>query len=247
MKDQMRLQQYIAKCGVASRRKAEELITMGSVTVNGRVITELGSKVMPGEDHVKVNGKLLHFEPMIYLVMNKPEGGVCSVTDDKARPTVIDLLKPAVKERVFPVGRLDYNTTGCLLITNDGDWANRVLHPKYKVPKVYTAKVKGRFDPKAGEQLKRGVTIEGKRMRADDITVARHNEENDIVKITISQGMNHQVKLMMQAVGYPVVRLKRESVGKITATGLEPGAARRLLPQEVALFNEPEKKGGKRK
>ncbi len=245
MKEQMRLQQYIAKCGVSSRRKAEELIKSGSVTVNGRIITELGSKVTPGEDHVKVNGKLLRFEPKVYFVMNKPEGVVCSVNDEKGRKTVIDILKPAVKERVFPVGRLDYNTTGCLLITNDGEWANRVLHPKYKVPKVYTAKVKGRFDSKAGEKLKRGLLIEGKKMRADDITVAKHNEENDIVKITISQGMNHQIKLMMQAVGYPVIRLRRESVGKITAAGLEPGAVRRLLPQEVALFDEPVKKGAK--
>jgi 23S rRNA pseudouridine2605 synthase len=146
------------------------------------------------------------------------------------------------RARLFPVGRLDYNTTGCLFITNDGDWANRVTHPKFKVEKVYVAKIKGRLTPLGIERLKKGVTMEGKRMKAESVSMMSGNESNDAVRLVITQGVNHQVKLMMTAVGAGVVRLRREKVGPVSVKGLEPGMWREMAPSEIKYFmNKGEK------
>jgi 23S rRNA pseudouridine2605 synthase len=234
----MRLQQFIAKCGVTSRRKAEELMLEGAVKVNGKTITEMGYKVDENNDSVKVNGKVVKLEGKVYILMNKPEGCVCAASDDQGRKTVIDLLPSNVRERarLFPVGRLDYNTTGCLFITNDGEWANRVTHPKFKVEKVYVAKIKGRLTPLGIERLKKGVTMEGKRMKAESVSMMSGNESNDAVRLVITQGVNHQVKLMMTAVGAGVVRLRREKVGPVSVRGLEPGMWRDMAPSEINYF-----------
>jgi 23S rRNA pseudouridine2605 synthase len=234
----IRLHHYIAQCGITSRRKAEVLMAEGRVTVNGKVITTPGFKVNPEKDFIKVNGKQVKPEKKIYIVFNKPEGCVSTVEDEKGRATVIDALGGAFKERLFPVGRLDYNTTGALIMTNDGEWANRITHPKFEVEKEYTAKIQGRFTDETAERLKKGVTIEGRRARAKYAGVRSKHEKNDIVYVVITEGMYHQVKDMLMAVGISVVRLKRERVGIVSVKGLEPGQWRFLAESEINYFNK---------
>ncbi len=241
-----RLQKYIASCGVASRRKAEELITTGMIRVNGIVITELGFKVDPERDSVKYNSRLLKREKPVYLVMNKPSGYVSTVTDDKGRNTVVELVK-GVDARLFPVGRLDYNTTGTLFLTNDGVWANAVMHPKFEIKKKYAAKISGRITDKALERLKRGIKVEGGFVSAQEAAVHQKFESNDVVTITITQGINHQVRKMLEAVGHPAVWLKRVSVGTVTCEGLDYGSYRYLTEAEIKYFlGVRDEKGSKR-
>lgn len=237
----IRLHHYIAQCGIASRRKAEKLMQEGRVTVNGRAITEPGYKIDPEESFIKVDGKPIKPEKKVYIVLNKPEGYVTTSDDEKGRGTVVDLVRSSFKERMFPVGRLDYNTTGCLIMTNDGEWANRITHPKFEVEKEYTAKIQGRFGPETIERLQKGVTMEGRRARAKKAGVRAKHEKNDIIYMVITEGMYHQVKNMLMAVGISVVRLKRERVGIVTVAGLEPGQWRYLTEEEIKYFN----RGGK--
>ncbi len=232
----IRLHHYIAQCGITSRRKAEVLMSEGRVTVNGKVITVPGFKVNPGRDFVKVDGRQVRPEKKIYIVFNKPEGCVTTAEDEKGRPTVMDALEGAFKERLFPVGRLDYNTTGCLILTNDGEWANRITHPKFEVEKEYTAKIQGRLGEEAAERLVKGVTIEGGRARAKYAGVRSKHDKNDIIYVVITEGMYHQVKNMLMAVGISVVRLKRERVGIVSVKGLEPGQWRHLAESEIKYF-----------
>ena len=229
----IRLQVFIARAGIASRRSAEQLIKEGRVKVNGKTITELGFKVAEG-DSVKVNDKRIIPEKKVYLVLNKPEGCLSAVSDDRGRKTVIDIIK--MKERIFPVGRLDYNTTGCLILTNDGDWANAIMHPKFRVEKKYTAKIKGRIGASALNRLKRGVKIDGKRVKPVRAGVNKRNENNDSVYVIITEGMNHQVKKMLAMVGCSVVWLKRESVGKIAVHNIPKGKWRFLTKPEIDSF-----------
>jgi 23S rRNA pseudouridine2605 synthase len=233
----MRLQQYIAHCGVASRRKAEELIKQGLIKVNGKVITEPWFEVDEKKDWVRHNDKVIKIEKKIYIVLNKPAGFVTTVSDEKGRPTVIDLLKPSIKERVYPVGRLDFNTTGCLIITNDGDWANRIIHPKFEIPKKYMAKIKGRTDNYILNKLKKGIRIEDKFVKAKEARVVTSNKKNDVVLLVITEGINHQVKKMLSAVGVSPVWLKRVSVGGINTGGMAFGQWRHLSQDEVDSFN----------
>lgn len=237
----IRLHHYIAQCGITSRRKAEALMAEGKVTVNGKAITTPGFKVNPERDFIKVNGKQIKPEKKVYIVLYKPEGCVTSVEDEKGRRTVIDVLGGAFNERLFPVGRLDFNTTGALIMTNDGDWANRITHPKFEVEKEYTAKIQGRFDAGIAERLKKGVTIEGRRARAKYAGVKSKHDKNDIIFIVITEGMYHQVKDMLMAVGISVVRLKRDRVGIVTVKGLEPGQWRYLTEDEIKYFNRGQK------
>ncbi len=237
----IRLHHYIAQCGITSRRKAEKLMQEGRVTVNGKVITAPGHKIDPEESFVKVDGKPIKPEKKIYIVLNKPEGIVTTSDDEKGRATVVDLIKGSFRERLYPVGRLDYNTTGCLIMTNDGEWANRITHPRFEVEKEYTAKIQGRFDASVIERLIKGVTIEGRRARAKRAGVRSKNEKNDIIYMVITEGMYHQVKNMLMAVGLSVVRLKRERVGIVSASGLAPGQWRNLTEGEIKYFNRGEK------
>jgi len=230
----MKLQQYLAHAGITSRRKAEEIIAQGRVMVNGKTVTDVTARVRAGRDHVKFDGSLVHQEKPVYIVMNKPEGYISAITDNENRKTVVDILKPYIKARIYPVGRLDFNTTGTLLLTNDGDFANKVMHPKFEIEKRYVAKIKGRMSSFALKKLVSGVRIEdGKTVKALNAGVYKRNDQNDLVFIVIKEGMNHQVKRMLQAVGASVVRLRRESIGLITDKGLNTGQWRFLTPEEI--------------
>ncbi|MBR2778914.1 MAG: rRNA pseudouridine synthase, partial [Firmicutes bacterium] len=208
----MRLNKYIAHSGVASRRKADELIAAGKVRINGQP-AGIGSDVKDG-DVVEVNGQVIHPEKrMVYYMLNKPVGYITTVSDDHGRPTVLDLM-PDIKERIYPVGRLDYNTSGLLIITNDGDLANRLMHPSKKIYKTYVATVKGLFTMANAAALKRGVDIgDAWKTMPAEVEILRQNNASSVVKIQISEGRNHQVRRMFQAVGHDVVELERTAIG----------------------------------
>ncbi|MCR9162001.1 MAG: pseudouridine synthase [Nannocystaceae bacterium] len=233
----MRLQKVLARAGVSSRRGGEALISAGRVKVNGQVVTALGTKVDPLRDRIAVDNKLIEAEPPIYLVLNKPDGFVCSAekkVDDRGRPTVISLLR-GVDARVFPVGRLDYHTRGVLLITNDGDLSSRLLHPRSKVPKTYHAKFQGRLDNEAIDRLREGVTLEDGTVTrpVDELLVIRDTETNTWVQLTISQGLNRQIRRMGEAIGHPVLKLLRVAFADVTADDLPEGQFRRLRETEL--------------
>lgn len=232
----MRLQKYIAKCGVTSRRKAEGLIEDGKVEVNGIIVTELGSKVDPERDRVKVNGKNISLESKkVYIMVNKPVGYVTTLDDENNRPTVIDLLEN-VDERVYPVGRLDIDTTGLLLLTNDGDITYKLTHPSNEVDKKYIAIVEGNPNKISLNKLRSGVRIDGKMTSKALVKVAKVFEDDSILEITIKEGRNRQVKKMCEAVGHPVKKLKRVSMGKLELGGLDIGNWRYLDEEEVSYL-----------
>ncbi len=228
-----RLQKVIARSGMASRRKAEELIKAGKVKVNGEVVTELGVKVSP-DDYIEVNGIKVEREEPVYFLLYKPRGVVTTVKDDKNRKTVMDFF-PHVEQRIFPVGRLDYNTSGLLLMTNDGDFANLMTHPRYKIEKTYIAKVKGIPSRQDLKQLQKGVQLEdGMTLPAKvKFLSANRQKKTAIIEITITEGRNRQVRRMFEHIGYPVLKLKRERFGFLTLKGLNAGDFRPLTPHEV--------------
>lgn len=228
-----RLQKVIAQAGIASRRKAETLITDGRVEINGKIVKELGTKVNRS-DEVKVNGVPLTKENLVYVMMYKPRGVITSVSDDKKRKTVIDLVKE-IPERIYPVGRLDYDTSGLLLLTNDGELDNRLTHPKYEVEKTYIAKVKGELKNEDLKALRTGVVVDKKKTAPAKAKVIKFNRDNStsILSLTIHEGRNHQVKNMLAAIGHPVIKLSRESYGFLNLKGLTPGESRMLKPHEV--------------
>ncbi len=232
----MRLQKFLAHCGVASRRKSEEIIRSGTVTVNGIVVTDCAKFIDTEKDIVKVNNKIVKPGKKIYIVINKPKGCISSVSDEKHRTTVMDVIGASIKERIYPVGRLDYNTTGCLFLTNDGDWANRIIHPKYEIEKQYIAKIKGDLKDNIIKRLKKGIFIDGKKVFARDIRILRKLEKNYIVSVVVTQGINHQIKKMFSYVGLTVLRLSRERVGNVSVKGLQPGQWRYLTKKEVEMF-----------
>ncbi|MFC6253416.1 pseudouridine synthase [Secundilactobacillus hailunensis] len=229
-----RLQKVMAHAGVASRRSAEKMITAGHVKVNGKTVTELGTKVSK-HDHILVDEMPIQTEMPVYILMNKPRQVVSTVSDDKHRKTVIDLLDDEIKERVYPVGRLDYDTTGLLLLTNDGALANQLTHPKYEVDKSYVAKVQGIPTNDELKRLRKGVSIDGKQTSPARTRLMSSDEgrKTAIVSITIHEGKNHQIKKMLQAVGHPVMKLKRETYAFLTLKGVQPGDFRELNPEEV--------------
>lgn len=234
-----RLQKVLAQAGIASRRKCEEYITSGRVTVNGVQVRELGVKVNPEADVIKVDGKPIKAQKKIYLMLNKPKGVITSAVDPEGRKVVADFL-PGVKERVYPVGRLDYDTEGLLLLTNDGEFANLLTHPKHHVPRTYHATVKGNLHGSVLDKLKAGVKLD------DGITAPAEAEYYDvnpdknetIVEITIYEGRNRQVRRMFEAVHHPVTRLKRVSFGPLALLGLPRGKYRSLAPEEVNALRE---------
>lgn len=229
---EQRIQKILAQMGIASRRKAEELIIEGRVTVNGEVAV-IGMKADPAKDHIKVDGRLfIKPEPKIYLMFNKPAGVVTSLFDPQGRPTIKDFLK-GIKYRVFPVGRLDYDSEGLLLITNDGDFAHGILHPSKKISKTYVVKVKGVIDENAMERLRRGVRLEDGLTLPARIKRIRKSESNSWVEITIYEGRKRQVKRMLEKVGYPVIKLRRIAIGSLKLGDLRPGEMRRLTQEEI--------------
>ncbi len=230
---QERLQKIIARAGITSRRKAEELILQGRVKVNGQVVTELGSKADSERDHVKVDGKLIHFkQPQAYLMLNKPRGYVTTLWDPEGRPMVLDLLK-GVRQRVFPIGRLDYDTEGLLLLTNDGDLAHALMHPSYEVPKTYLAKVKGVLTDDKIKKLEKGVPLPDGKTAPCIIKKVRKTQENSWLEVTLHEGKKRQVRRMLERVGHPVLKLKRIRYAFLDLAGLLPGQYRHLSPQEV--------------
>lgn len=232
-----RLQKILARAGVASRRGAEQVMLEGRVTVNGVAVRELGSKADVTRDDVRVDGvRIRPPERPVYVVLNKPRGTVTTRHDPEGRATVMDLV-PAVAG-LFPVGRLDVTTEGLLLLTNDGAFAERVSHPRYEVPRVYEAKVHGVPDEKTLERLRRGVRVEGERLSADRVRVLEA-DNNAWLEVTLHEGKRHEVKRMLEAVGYPVAKLRRVAFGPVTTRGLEPGQFRHLTPQEVGGLLDP--------
>ncbi len=229
-----RLQKVIANCGVCSRRKAETLILEGKVTVNGQVVRELGTKVSE-KDRVEVFGKQLEKQQPVYFLLNKPRGVVTTSHDDKSRKTVTDLIETDV--RIYPIGRLDYDTTGVLLLTNDGEFSNLLMHPSREIEKVYVAKLNKTIQGSDLSQLKHGVLVDNVLVRADRVKLRKVNSDGTcIVELTIHEGRNHQVKKMFEAVGYLVDKLKRERVGFLTTGNLKSGEYRSLTPKEVHQF-----------
>ena len=230
--EEMRLQKYLARCGVASRRACEKLIEQGKVAVNGTVVTTLGSKVVPG-DTVTVDGAPVKEErKKVYIMLNKPEGYVTTVSDEQGRSTVMELIED-VHQRVYPVGRLDFNTEGLLLMSNDGDFTMKVTHPSHKMDKVYQAVVSGvpsHFDI---EKLERGVYIDGVKTAKAKASLISAEGGRALVELTIHEGRNRQVRKMFDAIGYPVVKLKRVAIGNIVLGNLPLGKWRHLNPNEV--------------
>lgn len=228
-----RLQKVIARAGLASRRKAEQLIIDGKVTVNGKVVTELGTKIGP-DDVVEVNGIKLEKEEPVYFLFYKPRGVVSTVKDDKNRKTVIDFF-PDVEQRIFPVGRLDYDTSGLLIMTNDGDFANLLMHPRYEVEKTYIAKVQGIPTREKLKELQRGVQLEDGMTQPAKVKFLKgdRKKKTAIIELTIHEGRNRQVRRMFEKIGYPVLKLKRERLAFLTLHGLNAGEYRRLTPHEV--------------
>ena len=229
-----RLQKIISAAGITSRRASEELILKGQVTVNGVVVTELGTKADPAKDKITVNGKLLQVnERRLYILLNKPAGYMTTLDDPEGRPLVTELLKEKISERVYPVGRLDYNTEGLLLLTNDGEWANRLMHPRHEIDKEYHVRVRGKAHNSQLNQLAAGVMIDGKPTAPATVTVIKEGEQNDWLSITIHEGRNRQIRRMCEAVSLSVVRLKRVRYGSLALGDLRSGEFRFLTEAEA--------------
>ncbi len=228
-----RIQKILARAGVASRREAERMMLEGRVLVNGKVIDQLGFKADPLKDHIKVDGKrLFGSEPKITLLLNKPRCYLSTVKDPAGRPTVMDLLK-GVKWRVYPLGRLDFDAEGLLLLTNDGDLAYQLSHPKFSIPRTYWAKVEGAPENKELMRLKRGVMLEDGEARVVSTHILRQMEKHCWVEAVVTEGRNHLVKRMFSAIGHPVLKLKRVGFGPIRLGNLSSGHFRYLTPDEI--------------
>ncbi|UTH12892.1 pseudouridine synthase [Macrococcus equipercicus] len=233
-----RLQKVIAQSGVTSRRKAEVLITEGKVTVNGEVVKTLGTKVKP-TDKIEVEGIPLENPDKLYILFHKPAKVITSVSDDKGRTVVTDFF-PQLQERIFPVGRLDYETSGLLLLTNDGEFANHMTHPRYKVKKKYVAKLKGYLLREQVRQLEQGIMLEDGKTAPAVVKVKSQDREKNttLVEITISEGRNRQVRRMFAHFGHEVVKLSRIEYGNLTLKSLNAGDARELSPHEVKTLRQ---------
>lgn len=237
--EEVRLQKFLANSGVASRRKCEEFILEGKVRVNGEVVTELGTKIVPGKDVVTFEGRelALEEEKKVYILLNKPVGYVTTASDERGRPTVMELLE-GVKEKVVPVGRLDMFTSGLLLFSNDGDFVYKVTHPKHETTKTYIVKTRGVPTERDLEKLRVGVKIEDYITSPARVELLLKDNTNDISRILIEihEGRNRQVRKMCEAIGLSVIALKREGVGGLTCEGVERGKWRYLTEEEVKMI-----------
>jgi 23S rRNA pseudouridine2605 synthase len=241
-----RLQKYLARAGVASRRKAEEIITSGRVTVNNARVTELGTKVDPARDLVTVDGRPVSAREegeQRYYLLYKPPGCVTTLSDPQGRPTAASYLA-RVKERVFPVGRLDYDAEGAVLFTTDGELANRLAHPRYGHQRVYLAKVKGEPAPESLERMVAGLRLEDGPAKALEVGVHEKAERNTWIRIVVGEGRHHMVKRLCEAVGLQVLRLFRPEFGGVSVEGLRPGSFRPLRPEEVRAMKRAVGLGG---
>ena len=231
----LRLQKIISQAGLASRRTAEKLIAEGRVTVNGETVREMGTKADPGRDDIRIDGRRVKSaERLRYILLYKPGGYMTTRSDPQHRRTVMDLLH-GVKEYIYPVGRLDYDTQGLLLLTNDGDLAAKLTHPRHEVERTYEAHVAGMPDEEAIERLRRGIPLDGRRTMPADVLLANkgRRDHNGVLLITIREGRNRQVRRMLDAVGHPVQSLRRIRFGPLGIRGLKPGEWRDLTDAEV--------------
>ncbi|WDV48229.1 pseudouridine synthase [Clostridiaceae bacterium M8S5] len=233
----MRLQKYLALCGIASRRKSEQLIIDGKVKVNGETVTTLGTKINPQTDKVSVNNKDIIYEEKVYIMLNKPEKYITSASDQFDRPTVLDLID-LIEKRIYPVGRLDYNTSGLLLLTNDGQLTYKLTHPKHNIWKKYIAKVKGIPTEQEMKKFKTGLKIDNYTTSKAKIKIIETKEKNSVLEIQIKEGRNRQVRKMCEAINHPVKKLKRVSVGDIHIGNLELGEWRFLTDKELRYLEQ---------
>jgi 23S rRNA pseudouridine2605 synthase len=241
---QDRLQKILSRAGVTSRRKAEALIVEGRVTVNGTAITELGSKADLNVDHIKVDGKLLHApRRMVYILLNKPVNYVTTVSDPEGRPTVMDLVH-GLKERVFPVGRLDYHSEGLLLLTNDGDLTNGITSASHHIPKTYLVKVNGSLTAEQEEQFRSGIPVEGRMTAPAGLKLIRR-AENPWYEVRLIEGRKNQIRVMFKHCGRLVEKLKRVRIGFLELGPLKPGEFRHLSREEVERFQRLIRRSGK--
>ncbi|MFQ6084186.1 MAG: pseudouridine synthase [Candidatus Aminicenantia bacterium] len=229
----IRLNKFLSQAGIASRREADRLILEGRVSVNRETVEKLGLKIDPQQDSVEVDRKKVIFkEHLIYVLLNKPKGYIVSLKDPLNRPKVTDLLPP-LKGRIFPVGRLDFNTEGVLILTNDGPLAHRLAHPRYQVEKVYIAEVKGIPDKEKIEKLRKGVYLYGKKTSPAKVRIITKKGKKAILEIKLCEGRKREVRLMCLAVGHPVIELKRVELGGIRLKGLKSGEWRYLKKSEI--------------
>lgn len=232
-----RIQKILAHGGIASRRAAEALIAAGRVRLNGRIVTELGTKADPRNDKVEVDGKRVVAEDYVYIVLNKPRGVVSTMSDPEGRPTVKELIQ-GVPGRLYPVGRLDFATSGVLLATNDGELADGLLHPRKTVPKTYVLKVKGVMKPEDLDLWRKGIRLEDGVTAPADVKLLRHEADKTWFELTIREGRNQQIRRMGEASGFPVMRLARLTFAEISAEGLAPGRWRHLTREELQAMKK---------
>lgn len=233
-----RLQKLIASAGVSSRRHAEDLIKAGKVTVNGKTVTQLGTKANPETDHIKVNGRLVNLKPpeKVYVLLNKPKGYLSSLSDPKGRPLVTHLV-PSALGRLHPVGRLDFNTEGLILLTNDGEFTNHITSARNQIPKVYDVKVKGIPPAPAIDRLRRGVRLDdGHRTAAAEIELLKETGVNAWFRVTLHEGRNQQIRRMFDTIGHSVLKLSRVRIGRLSDSRIKPGEWRPLTTAEVKQF-----------
>lgn len=245
---EVRLQKYLAEAGVDSRRKCEQLIEEGVVRVNGKIVDTLPAFVDPDKDDVKVNNKRVHRSPKVYYLLNKPKGVLCTNKDPHGRPIAIQYVPP--EERVFCVGRLDADTTGLVILTNDNELANKLTHPRYGVPKTYIAQVKGTIDGKTIEKIKKGVWLSEGKTNKSAVKVLHKGHDNSAIEITIKQGLNRQIRRMLAKEDFKVKSLKRIKIGPINDKGIGIGKFRNLNKKEVSMLRkiaESDNKKGRNK
>jgi 23S rRNA pseudouridine2605 synthase len=227
-----RLQKYLAECGIASRRKCEQLILDGKIKVNGTVIKNLGIKIDPDKDIVEYDGRVVaKVQHNIYIMLNKPTGFITTVKDQFGRPSVLDIIK--IKDRIYPVGRLDCDTSGLLLLTNDGDIANKLMHPKHEIDKVYIAKIRGIPDDKDLDRFRNGLLLDNRLTAKAKIEILKKINNDALVKIVIHEGRNRQIRRMCELIGHPVMTLKRIKIGDLELGNLKVRQWRYLSGEEV--------------
>ena len=233
MSETIRLQKYLAGCGIASRRRAEEIIAQGRVTVDGEVVTAMGVQVNPARQEICLDGKVVTpHDDLLYVLLNKPQGYVTTLSDPQGRPIVTSLLH-GITTRLFPVGRLDLDTEGALILTNDGELAQKIQHPSHEVTKTYEAQVLGLPSEKILQKLEQGILLEGKKTAPAKVTIITRQTGTTTIRITIHEGRKRQVRKMFQAIGHPVFHLKRIAYGHLFLQGLLTGKYRILTPEDL--------------
>jgi len=241
-----RLQKIISAAGIDSRRHAEKLITAGRVSVNGEVVTEMGIKADPQKDVIRIDGNTISIEKTnYYIALHKPAEYVTTMSDPQKRPTVVDLTRD-VPERVYPIGRLDYESSGLLLLTNDGDFAQKIQHPRFQVPKTYRVKISGRLSSADLKQISKGISLPDGIFKPENLKVEKINDKSSWLSLTLREGKNRIIRRGFEAAGRQVTRLVRESIGNISLTGLKEGEWRSLSSREIhQLLDESQSKKGK--